>query len=441
MTASRAVTCPACGGGIAVKAAGYSVTVACQYCGSVLDVASPDVKLIEEFHLAAMQMAIPLGTRGVLFGVEWEAIGYLARTDGDVRWDEWLLFNPYAGYRWLSCADGEWQFGTMLMDQPEGDGETVSWRGQRYSADYEPATTTTTRVVGEFYWRVRADDTVQAMTYSGGEQQLSVERSTDETNWTALVDVPADLVEAAFGVQQAAAFASPGTAGTTGSAPDLAGMMASLREQTGQHIGSQGWADLRTMAKIGAGSIAAILVILIVFGFGTGSTSNSFDVMVDGAEANQTVGTVTVNRPYQFVTVTARTSDFTNRWVDLDYSLVNRQTQQAIEAGGTVEYYTGRDSDGSWTEGSHSTTTKFAGVPRGSYDIVVDASAHTWNSGSSSPTPASAWSSGTGSWSSGEKINVKIDAKAGGIPWSNFFATLFAMLGLPGLVAWLRNRS
>jgi hypothetical protein len=451
MIAARSVTCPACGGSIAVKAAGYSVTVACQYCGSVLDVANPDVKLIEEFHLAAMTLAIPLGTRGTLQGIEWEAIGYLGRTDGDESWDEYLLFNPYAGYRWLTCADGEWQFGNALMDAPDGDRQAVTWRGRRYEADYEPGTATTERVVGEFYWRVRAGDTVQAMTYSGGSETLSVEWSADETNWTALIDLPGEVVRAAFGVQPAAAFAGSGSAGAT----DLAAAMAELRARTSGMSGvtaalGGGGPELWRMAKLALGTCVAILVVMIVFGFGTGSTHTRFQVPVDGPERSQTVGSLAVNRPYQFVTVTARTSDFTNRWVDLDYSLVNKQTQQAIEASGTVEYYKGRDSDGDWTEGSHVTTTKFAGVPRGNYDIVVDASAHRWSDGSSyTPTSSfssssnpwsSSGSSSSGSWSGGETIDVDIDAKAGGVLWSNFIALVVALFGGPGLVAWLRSK-
>ena len=51
--AVRALSCPSCGGTINLRAAGYTVTVACQYCGSILDVANPDVRLIQEYHEAA----------------------------------------------------------------------------------------------------------------------------------------------------------------------------------------------------------------------------------------------------------------------------------------------------------------------------------------------------------------------------------------------------
>ena len=100
--AVKALTCPSCGGTVTLRAAGYSVTVACEYCGSILDVASPEVKLITEYQHALEGLAIKLGARGTLKGVEWEVVGYLGRSEhGTYPWSEYLLFNPYHGYRWL----------------------------------------------------------------------------------------------------------------------------------------------------------------------------------------------------------------------------------------------------------------------------------------------------------------------------------------------------
>src|SRR5690606_13101602 len=64
--AIKALSCPSCGGTINVKAAGYTVTVACIYCGSILDVANPQVRLITEYRQAMAELEIPLGTRGTL---------------------------------------------------------------------------------------------------------------------------------------------------------------------------------------------------------------------------------------------------------------------------------------------------------------------------------------------------------------------------------------
>ena len=113
--AARAVTCPSCGGTVQVRAAGFSVTLVCEYCGSVLDVANPDVALIEKHSQAAAQLAMPLGSRGSVLGTEYQVVGWMRRSINGEGWDEYLLFNPYVGYRWLVEEDGEWSFGTMLL--------------------------------------------------------------------------------------------------------------------------------------------------------------------------------------------------------------------------------------------------------------------------------------------------------------------------------------
>ena len=102
----KAVTCPACGGTIEVRAAGFTVNLACQHCGSLLDVSRPEVALIRKYKRANENFALELGKRGTLFGQEWEVVGALRRKDQITIWQEFLLFNPYLGYRWLVACDG-----------------------------------------------------------------------------------------------------------------------------------------------------------------------------------------------------------------------------------------------------------------------------------------------------------------------------------------------
>ena len=99
MIAGHKFDCPGCGGSLEIRAAGYTTTVACRYCGSVIDVASPDATLITQYHQAIADLAIPLGTRGTLAGIEWEAIGWQSRSAAGEGWDEFLLFNPRARER------------------------------------------------------------------------------------------------------------------------------------------------------------------------------------------------------------------------------------------------------------------------------------------------------------------------------------------------------
>ncbi|GAA4033720.1 hypothetical protein GCM10022281_12050 [Sphingomonas rosea] len=447
MSAARLINCPSCGGSIAIKAAGYSTTVACQYCGSELDVTNPDVRLITEYHQAASAGDLPLGARGTLVGTEWEVIGRLERSDDGASWTEYLLFNPYAGYRWLIEADGEWSLGTALNRNPvtESD-DVVTLDGTRFFLDYAPVTTRTNSVVGEFYWRVRAGDTVEATTFSSGGSSLSWERSADEVNWTLTEQLPdGDAVRASFADP---APASPSAGPATGGGPRQFGRKASASPRTAS--AAQGLTpvkrasdgdDLSKMIGIAIATCFLLLVIGIFFGMSRGSVSQSMTVYTGEPARTMMLGTVTLKRPYQAVTITARGDQFVNKWVDLDYSLVDRRTQQAIDAYGIVEYYAGRDSDGNWTEGSRRETTKFASVPAGTYDVMVEAKAQNWSSSSYSSSTSSSWASGDGSgWGSApESINLRFTITPGGVFFGNM--AMFMLLIFAPIAVWMWRKA
>ncbi|GAB7552438.1 hypothetical protein NRB_19420 [Novosphingobium sp. 11B] len=411
MTAVRTVACPNCGGTLEVRAAGLSVNLACSYCGSLLDIARPEVALIEAHDKAARGFRLSPGRRGTLFDVEWEAVGALRRRDSGYTWEEYLLFNPYAGYRWLVLSDREWQFGTMLLDLPEGDDDTVTWRGERYTRDGEASTSETTAVLGEFYWRVRAGDTVEAALYERGDTVLSREGGGGEVNWTQLVPLEDGTVAEAFGL-----------------------VPLKAKRAVRSPVPSPGiFDDLPTMFGLACAALVALLLAMVLISGPVERASGSIDAPFAATREGVKIGTLTVRRPWQFVTVTARGSDFDNRWVDLDYSLVDRATGQSIDGYGIVEHYSGYDSDGAWTEGSRKGTTLLGKVPRGTYDLYVDAAAHGWPS---DPPP------NTSGWSSlPETVSVSIEAETGALPWGNWWTAAVLLFLFPCIAVWRRYRA
>ena len=443
----RKFDCPGCGGTLEVRAAGYTTTVACRYCGSVIDVACPDAVLITQYHEAVADLAIPLGTRGTLGGVEWEAIGWQSRSAGEpgdeASWDEFLLFNPYAGYRWLVRDDGDWSFGRALESLPEmRSDEVVRWQGETWEVEDDPAQMVTTRVVGEFYWRVKLGETVTGRTFWSGSRQLSCEQNRDEVNWTALDPIDADDVAKAFGIDPDGPPRAPGGGGfgRKGLIPP-AYVSGSEAEQTLVGGGNPAARPFMPKPFVRWTFVAAFFALAPVFiamamlgGHGQRATA-SLSVGVDGPERTVTLGPVEVKRAWQTVTVSAQGDEFVNKWVDLDYALVNRVTHQAIEAGDTLEYYTGVDSDGRWTEGSHSTSTLIARVPRGSYDVVVTASAHAWNGGSTPASVDNPWSIGPGG-----TIALTLSAAPGGVMWGNFLVVLVLLFAPPCFFAWRKMK-
>ncbi|MGA3205799.1 MAG: DUF4178 domain-containing protein, partial [Bryobacteraceae bacterium] len=122
---SKAMYCPNCGGPVELRGFGHALTVVCPQCLSVLDASSPLLKILQEAQEAEARRTplIPLGQRGKWAGATWEVIGFQTRSveeDGvTYEWEEYLLFNPYKGFRYLTNYDGHWNFVTPVESLPE----------------------------------------------------------------------------------------------------------------------------------------------------------------------------------------------------------------------------------------------------------------------------------------------------------------------------------
>ena len=107
-------------------------------------------------------------------------------------------------------------------------------------------------------------------------------------------------------------------------------------------------------------------------------------------------------------------SNVNNNWIYLNYALISQDTGQAYDFGREVSYYYGYDSDGSWTEGSHTDSVAIPSVPPGNYYLRVE--------------PESDFGHGTISYS----ISAKRD-----VPQASFFGiALLALLVPAGLITW-----
>jgi hypothetical protein len=65
-------------------------------------------------------------------------------------------------------------------------------------------------------------------------------------------------------------------------------------------------------------------------------------------------------------------TDLNNRWIYLNYALINEETGQAFDFGREVSYYHGYDSDGSWSEGGQNDSVAVPSVPPGRYYLRVE---------------------------------------------------------------------
>ncbi len=207
--------CPNCGAAVEMRTFGQAVSVVCPNCHSVLDAKDPNFAILQKAQAAQrIEPQIPLGTRGQIEGVLYEVIGFQVRTendpdDGPDSWREYLLFNPFRGYRYLTEYDGRWNFVHVANAIPERESANrVRMAGVSYEFKAQ-ANAATTYVIGEFPWEVRVGDTAEAVDYSAGAQILSSETTPEETVWSVGHAIDANVVLRAFGLAGAETVAAP----------------------------------------------------------------------------------------------------------------------------------------------------------------------------------------------------------------------------------------
>ncbi len=203
------LNCPNCGAALEIRSFGNALTVVCPSCLAVLDAKDPNLQILQAAQAREkIRPLIPLGTRGKWNGITWEAIGFQVRTvpdeDGSYEWQEYLLFNPYHGFRYLVQYQGHWNFVRTVQAIPEPlSASRIRYAGEVY-AHFSTAQAHTSYVVGEFPWQVRVGETADVTDYVHTPRVLSSESTADETVWS--------LGEYVQGSDVWKAFALPGAA-------------------------------------------------------------------------------------------------------------------------------------------------------------------------------------------------------------------------------------
>lgn len=400
----RALDCPNCGGTIALRAAGITVSLVCEHCGSTLDATRPDLAVIATAGAAMARPAIALGTRGELAGTTWEVIGYLERSDGETGWSEYLLFNPYEGYAFLIDDGRRFSLGRLIDRLPGYGGAALTLGEQSFSRFGESYRAWVSFVVGEFYWRVQVGEHAVLTDFVRPGTMLSCEEVDGERTWTRTELLPRGVAEAAFGLER-----RPRDGWGFTPAP---------------HEPSPWGERMKESLIVG---IVAIVTLIVIAVMGSGTTrvgAGSLNVVPDAGTVTAVVGPLDLPDRKAAVRIHAEAPALDNGWIDLDYSLVDRRTQASFDASALAEYYRGRDQDGRWSEGDPTPTVKLGGIPQGSYDLVVEATAHRWQ-GAQEPGMAQG------------EIGVAITVDRGGVFFGNVMLGLILLLLWPIVVVWL----
>jgi len=159
------------------------------------------------------RLAMPWSAPGAA-AQAWQVVGYQERLElaapGEVAeaWREYLLYQPLEGFAFLVDTNEGFSLVRVLTGTPAVRGDRAELEGIAYRRRWR-YDSVVTYVLGEFYWRVEAQQTTAhedfAAEADGRERLLSCERTPRETTWSAGERVEAGLVARAFRLDEAAA--------------------------------------------------------------------------------------------------------------------------------------------------------------------------------------------------------------------------------------------
>src|SRR5579864_2862486 len=357
---AKALSCPNCGGPIELRGFGHALTAVCPQCLSVLDASSPELTVLQQINeKMRVTPLIPLGTRGKLNGAEWELIGFQQRDvddDGEhFSWDEYLLFNPYKGFRYLTVYEGHWNFVTPLESAPQriamGFRLAVSMDGRMFK-HFDGANATTSFVLGEFPWRVKVGEGALCDDFIDPPSVLSSETTSDEITWSRGEYTKGSEIWKAFNLP--------------GGPPEAPGVY--LNQPSPYAKKGSAWTHffwfllvVIALACVFADISKDDVVFEHEYRFSTASTGEASFVTPVFQMKGKTSGVEL-----------KITTDLANNWAYFNLALINNDDGQAFDFGREVSYYYGSDSDGAWSEGGKDSSAYIPSVPPGNYYLRVE---------------------------------------------------------------------
>jgi hypothetical protein len=353
---AQGMGCPNCGGPLTLTAPDKAERVTCQYCNSLLDVNQGKLSWLKALKPppSPPDFVLKIGAEGTFTNdTRFKIIGAVVRSvkiDGITYfWHEYLLYNPMIGFRWLVHSDNHWTWVEPVNPADVVEmGQTATYNGKTYKI-FQDAPARVEFVQGEFYWRVEQGETVRAVDYVAPPLMLSQEKTDKEINWSVGVYQTNADIEKAFGVSH---LPKPWS-------------VAPNQPFTGGFYIKAGF------GLVGLLCLVAFLTT-IVGGFGNVPLNQTITLPPSTSAATPQTA---FSQPFELkgnrnIRITAN-APVSNAFAEFDIDLVNEQNQQIESLVIPIEYYSGTDSDGSWTEGSQTQDATLSSLPGGKYTLRV----------------------------------------------------------------------
>ncbi|MBX3157795.1 MAG: DUF4178 domain-containing protein [Deltaproteobacteria bacterium] len=361
--------CPNCGGKLELAAPDRAMRVGCPYCAHLISVEHGNLQILARLARRPPP-EIPLGTKATFSEGEMTVIGYVQRSAylGGLwyAFDEYLLFRPELGFRWLVNSDGHWSY-----VQPIAPGAVElggEYDGVKFKL-FQVAELRVDHVVGEFYWAVEVGERVVGEDYIAPPAMLSCESSRTEQQWSLstyltrrelLQAVPAlkGRVGPAKGIGANQPYALHGVA--------LVGtIIAVLMAGAG-------------MARCGTAKnkVVATETFTLEPGAAPPLPKAADEPTTTSGAAPEPAGHIKFSRPFTLESgkniEIELSADLYNNWGYVAVDLVNDKTGAVVSYDANLEYYSGVEDGDSWSEGSKGDSQVLGPMETGQYLVRIE---------------------------------------------------------------------
>jgi hypothetical protein len=395
--------CRGCGNPLTLRGMDRAESVVCEACGSVIDLTDENLRIISTFQSKIKyKPLIPLGSRGKVRGEMFEIIGYMRRAmtvEGvDYEWNEYLLFNPYKGFRWLSEYNGHWNFlkATSNIPKPKAGGArpAVKYLDQPF-LHFQTAEARVIYVLGEFYWKVQAEEKCQVTDYVAPPLILSREKTDQEITWAIGEYIEPGILWSAFHLNTPI----PPKIGVAPNQPSP--------------YATQSSSLLKLFVWF---CVAAMLIHLLMSLLAQNKLVYENRFVFRQADKEKGLVTDFFEIPGHTSNVVVKsTADVNNNWIYLHMTLIHEEGR-AYDFGKEISYYHGVDDGERWSEGSISDEAILPAVPAGKYYLYI------------------------GPESSAPSVNYAIRVYRDVPQWSFLLLALAALCFLPFIMKWRSSR-
>lgn len=393
---TKEVTCTNCKATVPLYAWPFTNSYTCVACGGGHVLSGLDSKYRRRMPLNR-NPAIPLYTKGVIRGTEYQLIGFAEKEDDEsYKWREYTLFNPAAGYAYLSEYNGHWLFLKETANAPiVKSHNTTAFNYEEHTFKlFNQYRYSVVDCCGEFADDMLGKSKPSCREYIDPPLLWAREIEANGMYWFQGSHISKNELYNAFGKD----ISLPFTVGVGSVQPAMGNLNV----------------DFNIILRSALGVLLAVFVLFLsslLFKRQEVIYENNFS-LPDSTTVAPIVTTDIKLDKWRSNIEFEITAPVDNNWLELTITLVNKDNGKEYTVQQGVEKYSGYSDGESWSEGSNSETIMMHSVTAGNYFMRIE--------------PVK----GTGSVSF-FKLTATYDVPI----WRNFFIfVLFALLPLVGVL-------